>query len=449
MKAHTTLRPAFPLLSRLLRLVPLLAVVLLACSDITAPQRSGPPYLAIVPRWTTAPEARLAGAAVRYRVTMLSTPSTLDTSFFIGVRDTVILSVEPATYAIELDNVPERCPVRDGGKRLAVVAPGASTAIVRYSITCRVMLTVQFSTQGINPPTSLRWRMVGEGVSRLADAAPNDTLIFDDIRAGAYSIELRELPSNCQITSPSKGRLTSFDLPAEGNRFVQIAVECYDPPARPRILKAYSSYADGAAALYVQYYDGQYDGDAVTWDITNCAGVSLLPTGGVTRRVITSGGPILRDTMEFGIVLEPGFAASVAATACSRIRLIDRAGNSSDIIEQPLNFSTGTAPRFTTFNSIFVGFGAIETTLSADDAEQDVAATVIGYTLRDGALGNPPNGAEDKIFARSIGYPGVTVPRVEIGTASLPPATDWRSTFVYIIDRGGNFARLQDFDLSR
>lgn len=422
---------------------------MVACSDITAPRRSGPPYLAIVPRWTTAPEATLAGATARYRVTMLSTPSTLDTTFSIGARDTVILSVDPATYEIELDNVPERCPVRDGGKRVAVVAAGASTAIVRYNINCRLMLTVQLSLQGINPPTNMRWRLVGDRVSRLGNAAPNDTLIFDDIPAGSYAMELRELPSNCQITSPSKDGKASFDIPAAGNRFVQLAVECYDPPARPRILKAYSSYADGAAALYVKYYDGQFDGDAVTWDITNCSGVSLLPTGGVTRRVITSGGLILRDTMEFGIVLEPGFAASVAATACSRIRLIDRAGNSSEIIEQPLNFTVGTAPRFTTFNSIFVGFGAIETTLSADDADQDVAATVIGYTLRDGALGNPPNGAEDKIFARSIGYPGLTVPSVQIGTASLPPATDWRSTFVYIIDRGGNFARLQDRDLTR
>jgi hypothetical protein len=436
-------------MSRLLRLVPLLAVALVSCTDSMAPRRRGPPYLAIVPRWSTSPEAALAGAAARYRVTMLSTPSTLDTTFVIGVRDTVILSVDPATYQIELDNVPDRCPVRDGGRRVAVVAPGASTAIVRYSITCRLMLTVQLSMQGINPPTNLRWRLVGDRVSRLGNAAPNDTLIFDDIPPGPYSIELREMPSNCQITTPSKDNKTSFDISAAGNRFVQVAVECYDPPARPRIINAYSSYADGAAALYVKYFDRQFDGDAVTWDITNCSGVSLLPTGSVTRRVITSGGLFLRDTMEFGIVLEPTFTASVAANACSRIRLIDRSGNSSEIIEQPLNFTRGTAPRFTTFNSIFVGFGAIETTLSADDAEQDIAATVIGYTLRDGALGNPPNGAEDKIFARSIGFPGLTVPRVQIGTASLPPATDWRSTFVYIIDRGGNFARLQDRDLTR
>ena len=444
-----TLCPAVSAMSRLLRLVPLLAVALVSCHESVAPRRIGPPYLAIVPRWTTAPEARLSGAVSRYRVTMLSTPSTLDTTFYIAVRDTVILSVEPATYEIELDNVPDRCPVRDGGKRLAVVAPGASTAIVRYSISCRVMLTVQLSMQGINPPTNLRWRLVGDRVSRLGNATPNDTLVFDDIPAGPYTIELRELPSNCQITTPSKDRTQSFDIPATGDRYVQVAVECYDPPARPRILKAYSSYADGAAALYVKYYDGQYDGDAVVWDITNCSGISLLPTGGVTRRVISSGSLILRDTMEFGIVLEPTFAASVAANACSRIRLIDRAGNSSNIIEQPLNFSTGTAPRFTTLNSIFVGFGAIETTFSADDAEQDIAATVVGYTLRDGALGSPPNGAEDKIFARSIGYPGLTVPGVQIGTSNLPPATDWRSTFVYIIDRGGNFARSQDRDLTR
>lgn len=434
------------------RLARVLAVLLLAaasCQDATGLGRLGPPYLVIVPRVSTAKQASLVGTLARYRVQMLSEPSTLDTIVTASPRDTIILPVSPATYGVELEGFPEKCPVRDGGARVAVVAAGASSAIVRYSVTCELMLTVELVTRGVNPPADVRWRLTGPGVDRLKSGRLDDTLYFDDIRAGTYTFEVRDLPRRCQVTSPGRDGRRDIVVPANGGVFVQMSVECYDEAARPRIVSARSSSIRGAAALYMSYTDRQYDTDAVEWDITDCNGRSLLPKGSVTRRGVMAPARTIRDTMEFVTVLETTLSDESLSSACSRLRLLDRAGNSSEYLEMPLQSATGRPPRFTTFNAILMGFASLDMTFSVDDPDNDVVGFVAGYTLRPGALSGVANGPEDRVFLRSIGYPGTFVPSLEIGTAFLPPASDWRSGFLYVVDRGGNVVYLADYDLTR
>jgi hypothetical protein len=380
---------------------------------------------------------------------MLSEPSTLDTVVVASPQDTIILPVAPATYGVELEGFPARCPVRDGGSRVAVVAAGGSTAIVRYSIVCEVMLTVELVTRGVNPPAGLRWRLTGPSMDRLQQARLDDTVYFDDIAPGTYTVEVRDLPRRCQVTSPGRDGRRSFDVPPNGGMYVQVSVECYDEAARPRIVAARSSGIRGAIALYMSYTDPQFDTDAVEWDITNCQGRSLLPNGSVTRRGVMAAARTIRDTMEFITVIETALTEETMGTACSRLRLLDRSGNSSPYLEMPLQSFDGRPPRFTTFNAVFVGFSSIDMTFSVEDPDNDVVGFVAGYTLRGGALSGVTNRTEDRVFLRSVGYPGTFVPSLEIGTAFLPPASDWRSAFLYVVDRGGNVVFLADNDLIR
>src|SRR5262245_56155857 len=72
------------------------------------PDDQGPPYIAIVPKLETGtlPDAHVQ---FKYHVVDLSEGGVLDTMIVKAPTDTLILSVRPATYAVTLENIPEKC----------------------------------------------------------------------------------------------------------------------------------------------------------------------------------------------------------------------------------------------------------------------------------------------------------------------------------------------------
>jgi hypothetical protein len=108
---------------------------------------AGAPYLAVVVI-VDAPDEVTSRGPYGFRVRELSGTIRYDTVFQATPRDTVILSVQPATYLVEMAGVPQSCGVRDGAAQLVAVLPKTNTSLARFLITCRNALTLVALTDG-------------------------------------------------------------------------------------------------------------------------------------------------------------------------------------------------------------------------------------------------------------------------------------------------------------
>ena len=422
-----------------------LALVCWGCKD-QSPVKKGPPYLAILPFAAVQNGASLP-ASVEYRVRMLSTPSTVDTVIARGPTDTLILSLPPATYSVDLSGLPGWCTVRDGADRLAILFKNSNTSLVRYALNCRVSLVVRTNTQGQPPGTLYALRIArGSEIVRDAVMGPNDSLKLDGLRAGTYALELRNVPSFCAIVTDA-GTVPKVDVPATGGVESVLRVDCARATDRPQVVAFAASYHDGALGYYAEIVDPNRDVSQYVVNLTDCNGGSLLPRGargfsGLSRTAI---GP---DTVFVIAAIEAGVADSLTRNACASFRAVDLAGNSSALYEIPLTTDTTLAPTATRFNAIFSGTTSIVSILVADDPDGDYAGAFLAFTLRDGALGNTVDGKPEYGIYAINGVRGTLLPVIPLG-APYPDYADYQSVLVYLVDRRGRFRRVVDTDLFR
>src|SRR5262249_15572632 len=147
----------------------------------------------------------------QFRVRELSGTVGVDTSFRASPKDTVIFSVVPASYRVDISDVPGTCGVRDGTVQSIVVPKNSNTSLVRFYITCTPALVVAAYTDGVNPDPDyvLTVQSTTGGDERAFIVQANDTTRIESLSAGTYTVGLRHIAANCVITSDGGDQVTA------------------------------------------------------------------------------------------------------------------------------------------------------------------------------------------------------------------------------------------------
>src|SRR5262245_18648984 len=100
-----------------------------------------PPYLAVVVL-VGAPAEVATPRPYTFRLRNLSGTLGLHTTVRARPKDTIIIPVQPATYRIDISDVPATCGVREGTTQSVVVPERANTSLARFFINCSPALVV-------------------------------------------------------------------------------------------------------------------------------------------------------------------------------------------------------------------------------------------------------------------------------------------------------------------
>lgn len=415
-----------------------------SCNEPTAPP--SPPYLAIVTHLTTLPGVN-PPQRIAYHVEELSGTLNINRTIDASPSDTVILPVPPATYVITARNVPPTCSVREGPQRAIVLTDQDNTGLIRYVIQCRGALTVIAETDGHDPDDGFIYRLRSEsGYERVGTSRANDTLVFNALPAGAYTLRLAGVAPNCVVVNDGGGRL-SFVLAATGGTIVNFRIQCARESQRPRLLWFASSYTLGSSAYAFRVADPNHDIDGYTWDLTDCQGNSILPDKRERiRRGLTSGRTRGLDTMTIVGAFDIGLPSSEMRGRCTQIRVFDFEANSSELLEHRIGSAEGAPPYATAFNARLVGTEFVGTDLAVADPDGDFLGLFVAARLRDGTLG-PPDGNPDVGIMDPAGYLTSVVPNIP--TAGKLQWDDVYAVIVWLVDKRGNAIRLEDADIFR
>ncbi len=416
-----------------------LLFLLSGCDGPTDPNR--PPYIAIV-AIISAPAGTDVGNRYTYRVTEVSGTLHIDETISAAPTDTIIVPVKPATYKVSVAGVPSQCRFQGSPDPYLLVPENSNTAIVRYLISCDSRAIITTGTDGTEPDADYIYHLVGATVDRTGLMHGNDTLRVDDIPSGDYTVSLHHVAPNCVITSDG-GSAQRLAVTDSGSVRAYFRVECANEAARPHLLSFASGYHDGASGFLFRAYDPNGDIERYYWDITDCAGTSVLPAGGgKVRRGLTQGVTAGRDTVTVFGAIELGRPETDFTGRCTSLRVVDYYGNSTPVLEEPIG-NERPGPTAAYFNAIFTTTAALTTTLQVNTP--GFAGVFAAASLRDGAL-FPADGQPDIGVYNASGYPDVLVPTVPLG-GGRPPYYDYYSVILYLFDDAGNFTRLVDDDL--
>jgi hypothetical protein len=421
----------------------LVALVVSGCRDsATAPK--GPPYLAIVTRLTTWKGAQ-APLNVRYTVRNLADTTGTTTELAVSPSDTTILSLPPGNYLVEAKDLPDRCVIPRGGKQQGVtLLETDNTAIVRWAIECRTLVTLSVLADGFNVDKDFvyRVRRVG-GTESIGLTTANDTVTVDGLGVGAYVVDLGGVASNCTITSDG-GSSQKITVENTGGAAIQFRVVCSDPAKRPQILSFVSGYALGASIFTFKVFDPDRDLEGYYIDLTDCEGNSVLPQARErVRRGLRGGRGQIADTLTVVGAFEFGIPPEELRGRCTELRVFDNATNQSAIVEHKIGSATGSAPFVRFFNATLVDRNFITSTIEATDPDNDIIGHFVLVRLRDGVLG-PPDGQPDLGSMDPVGYLGLEVPLIP--TTGRIQWDDVYAVIVYLIDSRGNVTRVEDND---
>jgi hypothetical protein len=369
--------------------------------------------------------------------------SGIDTTLRPAPDDTVIVSLPPATYEVTLGGIPDRCVVRSGLRQQVTLFKETNTGIARYVVSCAPSLG--FAVYAFGPSADDRFIYELQGPSAQSGViAANDSLYLTPLSPGDYSLRLGHVAGACEITS-NGGRVQRFTVGATAGPFRAFTANCSDEAQRPRIVSLGSSYHDGALAFAALAVDPDRDFRRFWWDVTDCAGTSRRPTGGIDRAPINAD-RARADTLVLLHAVEVSLPDSVLAGACLALRLTDFNGNVSRLAEVPIG-ERGSRPTALQANAVFVQTRAIAFTIAATDPDGDFLGSFVAAQVRDGVL-RPPDGFDDYVLRNLEGYVGTQVADLPLGSPN-PDYADVNGAVVYVIDRRGNFSRYLDLDLFR
>jgi len=415
----------------------------LACNGITGP--SGPPYLAVVAT-IVAPTPAAAGVQYRYHVRQITlsedtSVAPIDTVIKLKPYDTLIVSLQPATYVVDIGGLPPQCKSREG-QQIVPIAPNTNTTLVRYFVVCTPELLMSVRADGPRDSEYVYHLVDAAGHEQTGLVRSRDTLEFEGLPPGRTTVDLGGVAPNC-IVSSDGGSRQSVVIDSAGGAHLDFAVWCSDLAHSPTLASVHWSYVNGVAGLVFTGIDHDRDIDRYYWDITDCRRNSIL--GG--KRLIGglyAGRTLNRDTITVLGAFETGLTDADLAGRCGVIWLFDRAGNSSFISEQELRKSQ-RAPTAAVFNAYYVATSAVRVDLAADDPDHDFLGTFVVYHLRDGSFG-PPNGVPDVAFLHNlVGDLGSLVPDFPMG--GVYTYEKFYAVVVYLLDAQGNVTRLEDDDL--
>ena len=427
-------------MARLARSLLLLALVAGCGSDPTAPA-PGAPFLAIVTKVEQGTGLDSTTTFI-YRVKNLSVGTApLDTVVRATPADTVILSVPASTYSVRLDSLPPKCSSRRGTEEVLVLDPATNTGLARFLLFCNSTLTIGVLTQGPNSRPEYVWDVSSDaGVTRQGIVAETGAANADGLPPGEYRVRLALLAPGC-IAVNSGGQLQRVTVPAEGGVRVDFRIVCSDPAAAPTVRAFHWSYHDSTAAFVATVTDPDRDIANYTFDLTDCAGTSLLPGGPAFEDGLDAGRTARLDSIVVLGAYELNLPAAEVTGRCASFRAEDAHGNSTDRIEVPLASVPGAPPAADAFNAVLNGETVLHVSLSASDPDGDFVGTFAALRVRDGTL-SAPDGHDDTVPYSIQGYLGTSVPDAPLGGRIL--FTDVYAAIVYLIDAQGHFTRLED-----
>lgn len=420
------------------------------CSDyspLQVPPRTGPPYLAILTT-TEAPLGIASTGGYRYRVKESSLTLGLDTVITVGAIDTLLLSVPPATYEVSITNVPPECRVQANvTKQLAVLVAETNTAILRFVVFCKAQLVIENLTSGLQVDDAFVLRIDGpSGGQRVDLIGAQDTVLLDGLEPGRTTVRLGHAAKNCEVVSDG-GPVREVMITATGGVDLAFRVACSDPVGRPTLRSVAASYQDGVNGFVLHAVDPDRDVERYFWDLTDCHRNSLIGDGGRTRGGFGRGRTANLDSIVVIGLHDVGLPDSVATGGCVALRVEDRFGNSSAIVETPLRPRGGAKPFPLAFNASLFDQIAIRTFLQADDPDGDYLGFFGTARLNDGTLG-PTDGRPDIGIFNTAGYLGTAVPEVPLGSGR-PIGAAYQAIILYLFDRAGQFRRIEDPDLNQ
>lgn len=401
----------------------------------------GPPYLAIVTRLDV-PKGVDPGRTYAYHVTELSGTLGIDTTIFAAPTDTVILSLPPATYRVRADGLPSYCLQRDGAEQFVLLPRDANTGIARYFVICRAPLALELATDGPRPDTDYYVRLNGVGATdRLIAVGANDTVVVDSLPPGRYTAELGGVAPNCLLAAVGSER-QEVDVGERGGNRVTFRVRCSDPSRRPALLDIVAGHDGGGVAFAFRAADPDRDIERFHFDLTDCAGRSVLPGGGRLRRGLSSGRTAFADTALVIGAYELRLDPAALDGRCVALRVEDEQGNSSEWRQRAL-VAPGSAasPVVVSFGRTFEGFTRMNVQLAVDDPDGDLVGLFGLLRLRDGSLG-APDGVPDIGAFNASGYLTPPLPSVPLGNGR-PELGAYEAILVYLIDRLGHVRRAE------
>lgn len=421
-----------------------LVLFLLSCRDAAAPP--GPPYLAIVAD-LYALEGATTPSRLTYRVRGAGEPTLVDRRISVAPTDTVILSVPPATYSVEVEGLPTRCIVQHGAVRGIALSDADNTGLVRYSIQCRGLLNVAVITDGYDVDPGYVYRVRdSRGTELTGLVAANDTVTINEASSGDFEVQIGGIAPNCVVLSDG-GSFQWVTVTETGGATASFRLRCSELAHRPQLLSLVSSYTLGASVFTFTVWDPDGDLDGYTWDITDCRGTSVLPDRRErVRRSIASGRGQLTDTLVVVGAYEVGVAAADLVGKCTEIRAFDLRSNSSVILSHRIGSAVGHPPAVRFFNARLEGTAQVVTQLFASDPENDIVGHFVLVRLRDGVL-SAPDGVPDLGSMDPAGYLGLDVPAIP--TNGRIRWDDVLAVIVYVIDAQGNAVRVIDADIFR
>ncbi len=410
-----------------------------------APQ-AGAPYLAVLVQ-VSAPDEVTSRGPYHFRVRELSGTIRYDTLFNATPADTIILSVEPATYVVEIGGIPSTCAIRDGAQVL-VVPPNTNTTVARFTVICRNAITISVLSDGQRMDSGYVYTVEGKnGIVNAGPLAPNDTVLLDNVPPGKYDVSLRLVEDNCTVVSDAGARIP-VEIQPSGGATLNFRVTCSELSRRPRIVSFKGSYHAGGVGFVLRVVDPDRDVERYAWDVTDCHRRSVLP-GSQRRRGGFSGWPNVtgQDTTLIVGAYEIPLSETEIRGRCMAVYAGDERGNISGILEVPLNPRNPFAsPGALRFNALFLGQQSLRVLLDAIDPDDDYVGAFIYYNVRDGILVRPPDGLPDRLVFQP---PGV----VDRQLSDLPFGigygawNDYLSVTVFMVDRAGNTTRIEDGDL--
>ncbi|MEZ4455742.1 MAG: hypothetical protein R2882_04195 [Gemmatimonadales bacterium] len=422
--------------------------MLAACKgDSLGPARAGgPPYLAVVAKIES---GTIADPSLKfeYRIRDVSEGGTLDTTIAVSPADTVILSVRPASYQIDLLELPPKCVSRYGPIDVVVVPEGINTALSRFFITCNAPLAVTVYTAGGPDTVQFVWELTNEAGVQQTGFIRNklETLIFNPLTPGAYAFSIWNMPSNCEVITPGR-RTQQVMVSADGGDLLQFSVTCSDPEHRPVIGSFTWSFHDSAAVFRADVSDPDRDLIGYYFDITDCEGHSVRPGGEIERGGLNTGRTAFAasTTIIGGYeYVQLGMGDAQLAGHCASLRVVDASGNTTPPVERPVLRDPGVPPVATDYNAFFIGTSRLATRLSVVDADGDFFGVFVLAELRDGVL-RGQDGETDIGIYNTQGYDNTLVPDLPLGGRIT--TADVYAQIVYLVDDKGHFRRIVDRD---
>lgn len=411
-----------------------------ACTlEISTPAQPGG-YLAVIIN-ANGPAEVSPGNRYLVRIREVSGILGIEDTVRAAPNDTIVRAYPLATYDVIVDGVPEACTSRFGRGRRAVITSPGNTSIARFNFICNALLTVTVYADGRQVDSSYVWTATGPTGTQFGEAGAGDTIRLDSVGAGDYSVELGHIAENCVILSDGLRRQT---VPIEPPRAstVNFRIRCSDPAQSPRVVHMGSSIRDGVSSFYAEVVDPERGLAAYAWNVTDCLGNTLLPMAGVTRDQLRFERVARADTTR--IVATVRLPASVAdiGRACTALLFTDMQGNTTAWIEERNGNEIGRPPIVSSFDVVHQ-HGALITSLSISDPDDDLAGAFMTLTLRDGTLTKADGEPDVGIYNVSGYLSPEDIPPLRLGRTAFD-VSDVLSVVVDVIDRAGNRTRAID-----